>query len=799
MTEQSRSPESLELEIRELRARLDAANVERERLLADARLSRLFVEAADEGLWAINAEARTVHANLKMAEMLGTTLADLLGASMYEFTDERGAAQARSNVERRRRGISEVHEFVFVRRDAKRFLARVRAAPIFSDDGRYQGAVALVADITDDRRAADELRKQKDDFRLIFDSTRAMIWFKDAENRILRANRLAAQNSGLSIAEIEGRSSYDLFPAQAAAYHKDDLEVIRSNRPKLGIVESIVNAGGETRWIQTDKIPCRDERGEPIGVVVFATDITDARRAEQALAESERRYRNLVELAHDLIWSVDAEGRWTFLSRNATNRIYGCEPEAMLGRKFTDFESPERQLLDLATFGRVLSGETVLEYETEHRRPDGRSRYLSFNAVVLRDANGSVIGATGTAHDVTDRKRAESERAAINARFVQTQKLESLGVLAGGIAHDFNNLLVGILGNAGLALTELPPQSPLRELVEGIRDSGLRAAELARQMLAYSGRGRFVVEPFDISHLVDEMLNLLSAVISKKAVLKVELDSNLPGVVGDATQMRQVIMNLITNASDSLGDREGTIYVTSGVFQADAAYLSRAYLAEELMPGEYVFVEVRDEGDGMDPETQARMFEPFFTTKFTGRGLGLAAVLGIVRGHHGTIRVDSAPGRGTTIRVAFPASRDARVVAKEQTPVAPTVRSPRTLGTVLIVDDEPGVRKVAKKVLENAGLKVLIAADGREALEIFRARRAEIAATIVDLTMPHLSGEETVRELRAIDPTARIVLTSGYTEQDAVDRFAGAQLSGFLRKPFTPEELLSIVRDAIEG
>ena len=326
------------------------------------------------------------------------------------------------------------------------------------------------------------------------------------------------------------------------------------------------------------------------------------------------------------------------------------------------------------------------------------------------------------------------------------QKLESLGVLAGGIAHDFNNLLVGVLGNASLALTELPDDSPARQFVKDVETSAQRAAELTRQMLAYSGRGKFVVESLSLSQVVREMTQLLGRVISKRARLSLHLREDLPPIVGDATQVRQVVMNLITNASDALLGEPGLVTARTGTVHADARLLASTYLNEELPAGEYVYLEVTDSGVGMDTATRARIFEPFFTTKFTGRGLGLAAVLGIVRSHKGAIDVTSEPGCGTTFRVLFPAS-----AAIAEVPLARNLMPAawKGSGLALVVDDEETVRGVARHVLERSGFSTVEAATGEEALAICSAQQKSLRIVLLDLTMPGMSGEATWRSCSA--------------------------------------------------
>ncbi len=367
-------------------------------------------------------------------------------------------------------------------------------------------------------------------------------------------------------------------------------------------------------------------------------------------------------------------------------------------------------------------------------------------------------------------------------------------MLAGGIAHDFNNLLMGVLGNADLALLQLPPEAPGREHVKKIVTAAMRAAELTNQMLAYSGKGRFVVEALNVNRIIEEMDHLLGTVLSKKTSLRFHLAPDLPMVEADASQLRQVVMNLLTNASEALGESSGTVLVTTGVMVADAAYLRGCTLSEELLPGRYVYLEVSDAGQGMDAATRARIFDPFFTTKFTGRGLGLAAVLGIVRGHRGGIKIYSEPGKGTTFTVLFPAGEGATAFPESTHEEAGAVDQ---AGLVLVVDDDPSVCDVARAMLEAAGFQVVVAADGREAVDLFRARAPEISLVLLDMTMPRMGGEEAFREIRRIRGDARVILSSGYNEQDATNHFAGKGLAGFIQKPYRVAALAAKVREAL--
>ena len=398
--------------------------------------------------------------------------------------------------------------------------------------------------------------------------------------------------------------------------------------------------------------------------------------------------------------------------------------------------------------------------------------------------------------EMADRQRIAEERAHLEAQLRETQKLETLGVLAGGIAHDFNNLLVGILGNAGLALEDLPAGSPVRDCVSDIEAAALRAADLVRQLLAYAGKGRVALERIDVSTLVREMVQLLGSSIRKKAELRLDLAEPGPMVEGDAAQLRQVAMNLITNASDALNDQPGVIRVKAGIehyFTDDAG----SYRGTRLEPGEYAYVAVSDTGTGMNAETRERMFEPFFTTKFAGRGLGLAAVLGIVRSHGGALRVSSELGSGTTVRVLLPLAKVQLMDAAEQGPVAERAVSTQT--TVLVADDEPTARDVAKRVLEGMGIAVLLATDGEEAVHLYQERHADIGLVLLDLTMPKMSGIEALDAMRMVQPTVNALLMSGYTDEESDDLSRRFGFAGFVRKPYRPSELAERVREALNA
>jgi PAS domain S-box-containing protein len=519
--------------------------------------------------------------------------------------------------------------------------------------------------------------------------------------------------------------------------------------------------------------------------------IAERKRTEVALRESEARYSAVVQHAKDGVIIVQ-DNILQFVNQSLGD-ILGYAHEEMENTPFLNYVAPEsREIIADRVKERLAGKDAPSVYEAKLIRKDGTIIEVELSASVIQ--YGGNIAHVGIIRDIADRKRMEEERHKFDIQLREVQKLESLGILAGGIAHDFNNLLMAILGNADLANLSLSPVSPARSYIEEIVRASHRAADLCRQMLAYSGKGRFVVSRYDISEIVREMGQMLDVSISKKAMMRYSLAEGLPAVEADATQMRQVIMNLITNASEAVGDTRGVIAITTGVMECDETYLSESYLDDHLPGGTYVYIEVSDTGCGMDTEAQRRIFDPFFTTKFTGRGLGLAAVLGIVRGHKGAIKVYSEAGKGTTFKILLPAVEwqpGERVkTVEESTPL-------QGGGTILLIDDDPFVRTVASAMLAQLGFQVLTAVNGREGLKIFRTHGAEITGVILDLMMPEMGGEEAFLELRKLRSDVRVILSSGYNEQDVTQRFVGKGLSGFVQKPYTVANLRSALKRAL--
>jgi len=528
------------------------------------------------------------------------------------------------------------------------------------------------------------------------------------------------------------------------------------------------------------------------GAVILMRDITERRKTETALRDSEARFELFMRYLPGCAFIKDADLKYIYLN-SYHEKAYGWKVSDTLGKRDSDLLPQKQAELISQKDRQVISNNSDTHYIT-HTERDGESRsLLTYSFPIIPQGNGrTMIG--GVSLDITDQEKAENDRHKIEKQMLQAQKLESLGVLGGGIAHDFNNLLMGMLGHADLALTKLPADAPSRQNLEEVIVSAQRAADLANQLLAYSGEGKFIVETTDISDMVQEMSNLLKVSISKKIILNFDLNQTIPAVRCDPTQIRQVIMNLIVNASDALDSTSGEISIDTGSAHLTADNFNDTYLGSKLPDGQYVYVRISDTGIGMDEKTRLSVFDPFFTTKFAGRGLGLAAVMGIIRSHKGAIALESKLGKGTTFTFYLPASTE---TAKKQTSDSHNKTSWKGSGTVLVADDEESVRDVAKMMLETIGFDVIVTQDGEEAMKEFKKNPERFCSILLDLTMPKLGGIETYHEIRKTNTNIPIILSSGYNKQDEITQIQGENLPAFLKKPYRLDSIRDIFRLAL--
>ena len=642
--------------------------------------------------------------------------------------------------------------------------------------------LSMFIDITERKKAEETLQMM----RFCIDHAGETVFWTSREGRILYANDAACLERGYSREELLQMTVSDLDVEPN--YQLDRWEEHFEDLKRRGTITL------ETRH------RAKDGRIFPVEVnanyvhignrefnLAFVRDITERRQRQNRIAQ----LAAIVESSNDAIFGTSLEGTITSWNRGA-EKIFVYTESEIVGKSVATLIPIERSDEMPMVLNRIGQGQHIETFESVVVGKDGKRADVSMSVSPVWDSEGRLVGSSTIARDITEHKWAEAERARLQSQILHAQKLESLGILAGGIAHDFNNLLTSVMGYAGLVLMELPRESPARSMIADIKIASQRAADLTSQMLAYSGKGHFVIQPLRLDALVNEMLRLLKTVVSKKANIVLNLE---PATIeGDATQIRQVIMNVITNASDSLEDQSGEIRIQTGVRDANAAYLQTPFVPDELPAGRYAFFEVRDDGCGMTEETISKIFDPFFSTKFTGRGLGLAAVLGIVRGHHGTIKVESTPGQGSNFQVLFPCSTVA-VAQPAETDVAALLHGH---GTILIVEDDSTVRSFIRQLIERAGFNVLTAKDGAEGLEVFAKFSQEIVAVLLDLTMPQKDGLEVLRELRSQSVQIPVLVMSGYSENELWQLCEKNGANGFIQKPFNPHDLISRICELLQ-
>ena len=688
------------------------------------------------------------------------------------------------------------------RRAGEEIWVSAHVYPVRDPNGVVREVVLIHENITERRMAERRLRYQLDLMNTITANAADALFLTDGDGRVTFVNPAAERIFGWEREAVLGRVLHDVihsrrpdgtpYPVEACPLCR----VLATGRGLHDHEDAFLRRDGSLVPVYCSMSPIlRDDR--VTSAVLVVRDVTERQAAEAALRESEERLRAIFSQVSVGIAQVRLDGSFMLANQRYVDML-GYTEEELRGLTLAAVTHPEDRDQSAEFFRELVRSGTPFSMEKRYLRRGGGMVWVSKSISVVRDASGRPAFAVLIAEDITERKQAEEA-------LRHTQKLESIGLLAGGIAHDFNNLLTGILGNASLALRGLGSASPsaLQPLLEDVIRGSERAADLTRQLLAYAGKGRFYLQPVALGRLVAEITTLLRSSISRRVELRLELARDVPLVEGDPGQLQQLVMNLVINAAEAVGDGNGAVTVRAQPHRLDAAEAASRFGPYGLRPGEYALIEVADDGVGMDPATLSRIFDPFFTTKFTGRGLGLAAALGIVRGHHGGIAVESSAGSGSRFSVLLPAMA-APAHVPEPPSTTPAPREPPAergrsapVRAILVADDEPAVLALIRSVLSEENYEVIGAADGRAAVAQFTAAPNRVALALLDLTMPVMGGEETAARLRALRPELPIIITSGYSETEARDRFGGSGMGIFLQKPFAPDALLAAVRAAL--
>ena len=688
------------------------------------------------------------------------------------------------------------------RKDGTPITVRLWTAPRRDIAGRITDVVGIFEDVTDRRRAEAALRESEAQRDVVLQNVQVVLYRAQASGVFagLWVSANVERVTGFPAARFTAEPSF-----WTSRLHPEDRETVFKVLRGLQEDTSVTYqyrwqcADGTYRWF-LDQAHLRPGTGEnPPEFLGTWLDITERKQLEAEAAARQLRLAMALEAAGMVTWEWDIPTRSLRYSEELRNVVRGTAvaPYCSLDTLLPEIHRDDRARLTTALEQTMTEGQSF-ECEYRARMLDGSYRWILGKGKPVVVERGTPIRVLGVSMDITARKAAEEQQRQLDLRLQHAQKEESLSVLAGGIAHDFNNLLTAILANIDLVSLDVAEESRARHLLGHAEAAAHRAADLCQQLLAYVGKTPLAFGPVPLNRLVEETTHLLAASLARHAQVRWQLADRVPPVRADPSGLHQVIMNLLLNAAEASATQPGQITLTTGAAARTTEDLQSPWVSERLPGGDYVFLEVADTGCGMDASVLSRMFEPFFSTKFAGRGLGLPAVLGIVRSHHGTIHVESTPGRGSTFRVWLPVFAG---TAPAAAPAAAPTPDWRGAGTILVVDDEHGVRVTAQATLERLGFETLGAADGRDAIDLYRANPDRIWCVLLDATMPGLDGDATLRELVRIRENVRVVLTSGYSKDDILARFHGRGLAGFLQKPYRLQDLSAVLqglRDARE-
>ena len=776
-------PVALSRALRDKTHREEAARLQ-EQIACAKRDWELTFDSVPDPIMVVNEECGIQRANRALAELVGMKFSQIIGKHCYEVL-------YRSD---KPREDCPHHCFLKTGTEGRGDLEEpwlgkifdLTTSPLRDSSGALKGCVIVLRDITERRRVEELFQEGRKELQTIIDSVPALVFYKDKTNRLVRVNRAFSEAMGMPQKEMENRICSELWPETGEGYWLDDREVIESGHPKRNIIETVKTAQG-TRWLQTDKIPYLDEGGNVVGIIGFAVDISERKRAEEALRESEEHFRRFIENVPVGVYRTTPDGR-VLMANPALLRMLGYDSWQELASRNLEGDGFEAGYPRSAFREQIEREGEVGGFEAAWKRRDGSVVFVRESARTFRADAGRVLYYDGIVEDVTERRRLEEE-------LRQAQKMEAVGRLAGGVAHDFNNLLTIIIGYSDLLLEKLSACDGMRPPVEEIKKAADRAASLTRQLLAFSRRQVLPPHILNLNGLLTKVDKMLRRMIGKNIELVTHLPSGLGRVKADPGQIEQVIVNLAANARDAM-PQGGQLTLEAANVELDSSYVTSH---ESVLPDHYVMIAMSDTGIGMDAETQARIFQPFFTAKQPGKGmgLGLATVYGIVRQSEGHIWVYSEPGKGTTFKVYLPRI-DQAVEVIAPTPV-PVDELPLDCQTILLVEDEEVVRSFARGLLESRGYEVLEAKGANDALEIGGRYKKHIHLLLTDVVMPQMSGRELAEHLAPLHPETKVLYMSGYADHAVVQHGLLDPGTAFLQKPFTPDALARKLREVLDS
>ncbi|QDU51028.1 Blue-light-activated protein [Gimesia panareensis] len=644
----------------------------------------------------------------------------------------------------------------------------------------------------DDLKRSQQIRLQNEArLRIIMEQIPAILWTTDQNNHYTSIVGAGLNQLGIQPDDAVGKPIYEFHESEEVSEYMTAMHERTLKGESVRFEQQLQNT-----ILDIHIEPLRNSHEQVVGCIGLAIDVTVRKKTIEQLNRQRILLQTIFHSVTDVMIVTDRSHN-IVMCNESIQMHFRCKEADLLGRPVRELVKSESDYQEQFTRVSYPNTHVLKPFIVEYLRADNSIFQGETIITPLRRSDNQITGYIQVIRDITDRIQMEAEKDHLHAQMLHAQKLESLGVLAGGVAHDFNNLLLAILGNTNLTLMELQEDSPISQNVKNIEIAARHATKICERLLAYSGRRTFVTTTFNLNQIIQETVEILKTIISPNAHIELNLSSDNLLIHGDTGQIEQVVLNLLTNASEAIQNQKdaGKIDVRTGFLELNQDDFSNYYFCENVSPGRFIFFEIEDNGSGMDEDCQSKMFDPFFTTKFTGRGLGLAGVSGIIRGHHGGLFVQSAVESGSCFRVILPVATDPEEEITTDSSVDPVV--PADVGYVLVIDDDQAVCNVVTNVLKRFGFSVLLANSGSQGIEVFERNRDSISVVLLDMTMPGMSGVETLRQLQDKQINVPVILTSGLSENDISDQMDSSEIVHFLKKPYKPQKLVNIVSKAL--
>ena len=757
---------------------------------------RQIINFLPDATFAIDSQGKVIAWNQAIQKMTGIKARDMLGKGNYEYAipfygDRRPVLidlVGHWNEEAERK-------YRYVKKDGDSLISETydpivkpggylwnKASLLFDSQGEIIGAIESIRDITDRRTAESERRKSEQKYRNILEDIEEGYYELDAAGNFTFVNQSASGIFGYSEEELIGTSSQQYLDEKDLEKLNQVLNAVHTTKtPARQLALSIIRKDGEQRDLETSIAAMAGVNGEGTGFRGILRDVTNKKRMEMELNHSKNFLESIVNSSIDGIISTDLHGTVLF-SSPGLYEITGYKEEEILGKKAWSFYHNGKE--DAKSIMEGLQDRGKLHnYDLKMKKMGGGLVDVIISVSYIRNTNGKPIGTLGIFKDVTEKKILEEE-----LQFVR--KTESIATLAGGIAHEFNNILMGITGNIELLQLEMDEKGKNHERLDLMKSSALRMANLTKQLLAYAKGGKYRPKTVSLNTLIKEILPIQKQTIASSTTIELDLQKNIPHVKVDSAQMQMVLSAILANADEaSFGD--GRIKITTRSLRVDKEFVKNH---REFAPGSYVSLTIEDHGKGMDGETLSRLFDPFFTTKFQGRGLGMAAVYGIIRNHRGSIFVDSKPGSGTLVRIYLPAME-----ATPEESKAPLEEPEMGAGNILLIEDEAMVVEITQTLLERLGYKVIVAKTGKDAIHTARTLRQEIALALLDIKLPDMGGGKVYPLLMEARPGLKVIVCSGYSMDGPAQEILNAGAQDFMQKPFSLATLKNTLNKVLEN